>query len=151
MSIALEREFTVRRPAADVWAFLTTPERIAACFPGAHLLEIVDGTFSGEVDLGVGPLRTRLQGRAEFREVDEVRRTVLLVAEAAEVEDDGGASVGMRSHLRDDGTSTRVEVRLGVRLSGRLDGPIVRRIMAGAAEILFRRFVSCVRDRLEAA
>jgi len=151
MSIALQREFSVRRPADEVWHFLTSPQRIAECFPGAHLLEIRDGAFTGEVDFGLGPLRTRLRGRAEFREIDAARRTVLLVAEAREVEADGGARLGMRSRLEERGAATRVDVQLGVRLSGRLDGPILRHVLSGAAEIVFRRFAHCVRDRLEAA
>jgi len=47
-------------------------------------------------------------------------------------------------------SSTSVDVRLGVRLAGRLDGPILSRVLTGAAEILLRRFASCVRHRLEA-
>lgn len=150
MSIALHREFTVHRTADRVWSFLTTPESLAACVPGAQLLEISDDRFSGEVDLGLGPLRTRLRGRAVFEELDAERRIALLSGEADEVDGDGGAQLRMRSRLGEAGPLTEVEMWLAVRLSGRLDGPIVRRVLGGASEILFRRFVSCVKERLEA-
>jgi hypothetical protein len=66
------------------------------------------------------------------------------------VDEDGGAELCMRSRLRGIDTSvTLVDVDLGVRFSGRLDGPIIRHVMGGAAEILFRRFFACVRKRLE--
>jgi carbon monoxide dehydrogenase subunit G len=151
MSITLERAFEVRRPVEDVWLFLTDPHSIAGCMPGAHLLDIVDGSFTGEVDLRLGPIGTRLEGEAAFHDIDSEEHMVLMAADAYEVEGSGRAELRMRSQLLELGTSkTRVDVRLGVRLSGRLAGPIVSHVLGGAAEILFRRFAACVRHRLEA-
>lgn len=150
MSIHLHRVFEVRRPAADVWRFLTDPRSIAECMPGAHLLDVVDGTFVGEVTLKLGPFGTTLNGEAGFRELDPDGLSVLLSATASELSGDGTADVRMRSRLSERGDAlTQVEVRLGVRLGGRLDGPILRRLLVGASEVLLRRFVSCVRSRLE--
>lgn len=150
MSINLQRTFDVRRPVDEVWRFLTDPRRIADCMPGAHLLDIVDGTFVGEVELKFGPVGTTLAGEAGFREIDEAKHSVLMSAKARELSGDGKADLRMRSRLETSGASaTRVQVALGARFEGRLDGPIVSRVLAGAAEILLRRFVSCVRHRLE--
>lgn len=150
MPITFTRVLEVRRPVDDVWRFLTDPHRIAECMPGAHLLDIVDGSFTGTVDLSFGPVGTTLEGEAGFARVDRAAHLVLLVARAREIHDDGGAELRMRSRLRAiDSAATRVDVDLGVRLSGRLSGPIARHLMAGAAEILFRRFFACVRSRLE--
>ena len=152
MSISLHRAFEVERPVEDVWHFLTDPHSIAGCMPGAQLLDIVDGTFVGEVNLKLGPLGTTLAGEAGFRELDTVNHSVLMAAKAKEVSGDGEADLRMRSRLSVRGdSSTSVDVRLGVRLEGRLDGPILSRVLAGAAEILLRRFASCVRHRLETA
>lgn len=151
MSISLHRAFEVRRPVEDVWHFLTDPHSIAACMPGAHLLDVVDGTFVGEVSLKLGPLGTTLAGQAGFRELDAAGHSVLMAATAREVSGDGAADLRMRSRLSERGATTSVDVHLGVRLDGRLDGPILSRVLAGAAEILLRRFASCVRHRLEAA
>jgi carbon monoxide dehydrogenase subunit G len=151
MSISLHRAFEVQRPVEDVWLFLTDPHCIAGCMPGAHLLDIVDGTFVGEVNLKLGPIGTTLSGEAGFREIDRAAHSVLMAAKAKEVTGDGTADLRMRSRLSERGnSSTGVEVRLGVKLEGRLDGPILSRILTGAAEILLRRFASCVRSRLEA-
>ena len=152
MSISLHRAFEVERPVEDVWHFLTDPHSIAGCMPGAQLLDIVDGTFVGEVNLKLGPLGTTLAGEAGFRELDTANHSVLMAAAAKEVSGDGEADLRMRSRLsvRSD-SRTSVDVRLGVRLEGRLNGPILSRVLAGAAEILLRRFASCVRHRLETA
>lgn len=150
MPITFKRTFEIRRPVDDVWAFLTDPRRIAECMPGAHLLDIVDGTFTGTVDLAFGPLGTTLEGEAGFEQVDRTDHTVLMAAHAQEIADDGGAELRMRSRLLAlDSRATRVDVDLGVRLSGRLAGPIISRVLGGAAEILFRRFFTCVRRTLE--
>ncbi len=152
MSISLHRALEVSRPVEDVWLFLTDPHSIAGCMPGAHLLDIVDGTFVGEVSLKLGPVGTTLAGEAGFRELDAASHSVLMAATAREVTGDGVADLRMRSRLSErDHSSTSVDVRLGVRLEGRLDGPILSRILTGAAEILLRRFAACVRNRLEAA
>ena len=151
MSISLHRAFEVRRPVEDVWRFLTDPHSIAGCMPGAHLLDIVEDTFVGEVDLRFGPIGTTLSGEAGFHELDAGEHTVLMAASAKEIEGDGTADLRMRSRLAHlDGAGTHVDVQLGVRLAGRLNGPILSRVLAGAAEIVFRRFVSCVRASLEA-
>ncbi len=151
MSISLHRAFEVRRPVEDVWLFLTDPHSIAGCMPGAHLLDVVDGTFVGEVSLKLGPVGTTLAGEAGFRELDTAAHSVLMAATAKEVAGDGSADLRMRSRLSErGGAKTSVDVHLGVRLDGRLDGPILSRVLAGAAEILLRRFAACVRSRLEA-
>ena len=152
MSIRLHRAFEVRRPVEEVWDFLTDPHCIAGCIPGAHLLDIVDDTFIGEVSLKVGPLGTTLAGEADFREMDAAARSVLMAATARELTGDGAAELRMRSRLAgNSATRTSVDVNLAVRLEGRLDGPILSRLLSGAAEILLRRFASCVRHRLEAS
>ena len=152
MPISFERAIEIRRPADDVWRFLTDPHCIAGCMPGAHLLDIVDGSFTGTVDLSFGPIGTTLEGEAGFEELDPAEHTVLMAAYAQEVADDGVAELRMRSRLLElDASMTRVDVQLGVRLSGRLGGPIIRRVMGGAADLLFRRFFACVRRRLEEA
>ena len=151
MSISLHRAFQVRRPVDEVWRFLTDPQCIAGCMPGAHLLDIVDGTFVGEVDLRLGPVGTTLTGEAGFRELDAAEHSVLMAATATELTGDGAADLRMRSRLSErERAITSVDVRLGVRLAGRLDGPVVSKVLAGAAEILLRRFAACVRHRLEA-
>jgi carbon monoxide dehydrogenase subunit G len=152
MSIRLNRSYEVQRPVTEVWGFLTDPHCIAGCLPGAHLLDIEDGRLLGEVDLSFGPFGTTLHGEAGFEEMDDDVHSVLMAATARESKGDGGADLRMRSRLAAAGeASTRVEVDLQVRLAGRLDGPILGRLLAGAAEILLRRFVACVRSRLEAA
>lgn len=150
LSIDLHRAFEVRRPVGDVWRFLTDPVSIAACMPGAHLLDIQEGRFVGEVELKLGPFGTTLAGHAGFQELDVSRHSVLMAASATETTGDGTADLRMRSRLlQRDGPVTEVDVRLAVRLAGRLAGPIVSRLLTGAAELLLRRFASCVRSRLE--
>ncbi len=118
--------------------------------PGAHLMDIVEETFIGEVSLKVGPFGTTLAGEAGFMELDAVSHSVLMAATAREITGDGAADLRMRSRLARNGTSrTSVDVHLGVRLEGRLDGPVLSRLLTGAAEILLRRFAGCVRSKLE--
>ncbi len=120
--------------------------------PGAHLLDVEDGRFVGEVELKLGPFGTTLTGHAGFQEMDVSEHSVLMAAAAAETTGDGTADLRMRSRLSQrDGPVTEVDVKLGVRLHGRLAGPIVSRLLTGAAELLLRRFASCVRTQLEEA
>lgn len=152
MSITLKRAFEVECPVDDVWTFLTDPTRIAECMPGARLLEMRGDSFSGEVALRLGPFGTILRGQAGFRQKDRESHCVLMAADAEEAEGSGRAEVRMRSRLEPvDDVATHVDVVVGLRFAGRLAGPVLSRLMAGAAEIVFRRFVTCVRERLEAS
>lgn len=152
MALSLERVFVVDRPIEEVWRFLTDPHRIAACLPGARLLEIVDErTFLGEVAVRLGPLGTTLRGTARFDALDRAEHSVRMAAEACELEGSGTGELRMSSRLADmEGARTRVEVEQVFYLSGRFALLLASGVLLRGAEWVLERFTVCMRSKLEA-
>ncbi len=56
MAIEIEQEFTINAPIGEVWSFLTDPRRVAACLPGAAITGQDDQTYTGTMNIKVGPV-----------------------------------------------------------------------------------------------
>ena len=66
--------FTIDAPAADVWALLSDPERVADLLPGAKMGDrIDDSTYSGGMFVKVGPLAVAYDGTVSFQLNDSER------------------------------------------------------------------------------
>jgi carbon monoxide dehydrogenase subunit G len=58
MKVHYEGSEKITAPYADVWAFMNTPEKVAACLPDVVSTTIADANhFTSVVKVGVGPVR----------------------------------------------------------------------------------------------
>jgi carbon monoxide dehydrogenase subunit G len=69
--ISIDEKIYVPSSASTVWGFLSDPEAVVSCIPGASLGEqFEDGSFSGSVPVKFGPLRVSFGARISL-ELDE--------------------------------------------------------------------------------
>lgn len=133
-----------------VWQFLTDPANVAACLPGARLVQVMDErTFEGEVKLKLGPFGLVFRGLAHFAELDPESRYARLEASASELKGWGDGEMWMHSRLLTEEGATRIELEQSFRVSGRLSGVVASGLLRRAADFVLTRFVSCVRTRIE--
>ncbi len=91
--------FTIDAPAADVWALLSDPERVATLLPGAKMGDRVeDDTYSGGMSVKVGPLAVSYDGTVSFR-FDESGRSVEVRARGRGKRGMGTADMTMTSRV----------------------------------------------------
>jgi carbon monoxide dehydrogenase subunit G len=149
MAVSLEKSFSVDRDSDAVWRFLTDPENVAHCLPGARLLEVLDDrTFMGEVALKFGVFGLTFRGLARFTELDVDRLSASLEATASELRGWGEGEMRMRSRLSSDGATTLIHLEQSFRVTGRLSGVVATSLLTGAAEFVLARFASCVRTQV---
>jgi carbon monoxide dehydrogenase subunit G len=149
MAVSLEKNFSVDRDSDAVWRFLTDPENVAHCLPGARLLEVLDDrTFMGEVALKFGVFGLTFRGLARFTELDVDRLSASLEATASELRGWGEGEMRMRSRLSSDGARTLIHLEQSFRVTGRLSGVVATSLLTGAAEFVLARFASCVRTQV---
>lgn len=67
----LAGDYTFEAPIADVWEALLDPVVLAAVMPGCEKLELVDGTYVGELNIKVGPVQGKFQGKVNLSDVQE--------------------------------------------------------------------------------
>ena len=151
MAISIRETFTVRAPVDVVWRFVTDPEKVVTCMPGAELQETVDErTFLGNVKVKVGAITTSYKGRVRFTEVDAGGHTVQMLAEGRDTS--GGTAKGtMVGRLRSlpDG-QTEVVAEANIDLTGRIM-QVGRGMIQGVSQQLFQQFVASTKARLEAS
>ncbi|WP_419161179.1 SRPBCC family protein [Candidatus Palauibacter sp.] len=150
MAIEIENSFEVPQPVDEVWNFLTDPERIVECLPGARLIEAVDEhTFRGEIGLKLGPIGTRFMGQIRFDELDAERHHMVLTGEGRDRRGSGNVRMTMKSSLRQGGNGgTRIWVSQSVALTGRLASFGRGGVIQSVANVMFGRFTGCVRQKL---
>ena len=152
MAFKIEERFAVSAPVERVWNYLIDPALVVQCLPGAKLLEQQDEhTFTGAINVKVGPLSMSYKGHGKFTELDEQTHQARMVGEAREVGGSGSAKVSMLStvvSLPAGGAEVHVNAEID------LVGKIVqfgRGMIEEVSRQMFRQFSNCVKQHLESA
>jgi hypothetical protein len=69
--VKLAGEYKFEAPVAEVWKALLDPVVLAAVMPGCEKLELVDGAYVGELNIKVGPVQGKFQGKVILSDVEE--------------------------------------------------------------------------------
>lgn len=150
MAIVLDRTFEVDAEPEAAWEFLTDPGRVFPCIPSGRVVERLDDrTFLGKLGFTLGPFGAEFRGEMELDRLEPDRLRVRMTGEAEDTRRDARAKLEMTSSLseRDDG-GTRVEITQRIGLGGSLEGMAGGGLARNTADMLFGRFVACVRKKL---
>lgn len=147
MEIKIEKTFRINAPIDRVWEFLTDPEQVVQCMPGAELDEVIDErNVRGRVGVKVGPVEARYRGHATFEEHDEENHRIRVVGQGM---GDGSADLQLEGEMRalDDG-GTECEFVAAVNVGGRM-AQVGSRLIKFVSDRLFDQFVARVREQIE--
>ena len=67
----LAGDYKFEAPVDEVWKALLDPVVLAAVMPGCEKLELVDGAYVGELNIKVGPVQGKFQGKVTLSDVEE--------------------------------------------------------------------------------
>lgn len=96
----IEDSFAIAHPPATVWRYVRQVPLVAACLPGAELLEEEpSGRFKGRFSIKLGPIAAAFDGEGEAQW------------------DDAAHAGTVRGQGRDGRSASRVQAELGFRLS----------------------------------
>lgn len=148
-SLRIEERFTLDAPPAVVWRFLTDPERVVRCLPGAELTGQEDETtYEGSMKVSAGPVTVAYRGTAVFEEIDDERRYVRLVGRGRERSGSGNVSMTMESRVEEaDGGGTAVSVTADVRVTGKIVR-FGRGMIESVSAEMFSDFTKCLEQRV---
>ena len=152
MPFQIDKTFVVRAPPEAVWRFLTDPERVARCLPGAAITgRVDDGSYAGTLAVKVGPVTASYKGKLSFARLDERERSAELVASGQDTGGKGGASMRLRSHLEARGSGeTQVVTSSELNVTGIL-AQMGRGMVQDVGDQIFAKFTSAMRVELEGA
>jgi len=150
MGFDIVKTFVVRSPADQVWSFLTDPERVARCLPGAAITgKLDDHTWQGTMTVKVGPVSSSYKGKVAFEKLDSASRTAQIVATGQDVRGRGGADLRLTSSLVAKAPGeTEITTSSHVNITGIL-AQMGRGMVQDVSDQMFQVFSQRVRAELE--
>jgi carbon monoxide dehydrogenase subunit G len=145
-SATVEVRSELSAPVDQVWAVLDDFHRLAACLPGAELVEVLaDDRYRGRATVALGPVKLAFDGLAQVveRMPDEHRMRVL-----AQGADAGGSSTQADIRLAAEpaaGGGTVLRADAALFLSGRI-AQFGRALAGDVSRRLFEQFGAAVEE-----
>ena len=150
MAVKIEKNFQVKEPVDQVWAFLSDPKKVVTCVPGAQITEQVDDThYKGSISVKVGPSVTDYKGEVEIVRLDPLAHEIEILGKGTDVRGKGSASMKMTGTVRTtpDGGSEVVSIS-ELNVVGIL-AQMGARVIQEVSNIMFGQFMNNFRQKLE--
>jgi len=149
MAIEIQEKFEIEAPADRVWQFVSTPDLVVGCLPGASLAEVVDDrNFLGRVKIKLGAVTAAYKGKIQFEEVDVERHRLVMVGEGKDPS--GGtakARIVVQLAVLESGT-TEMSTDATLDLTGKVM-QVGAGMIKGVSHQLFQQFAKNAKQRLE--
>ena len=152
MKTNINKTFQVERPINEVWNFLSDPNKIVTCVPGAKLTEAIDEkNYKGTVTMKIGPVVTSFNGEIELTSIDESAHTIEINGKGVDTKGKGSANMVLTGNLVDNGDqTTEVTNNMEISITGKL-AQFGSRMIADVSDQVFKQFLSNFRNQLQAA
>jgi carbon monoxide dehydrogenase subunit G len=152
MGFDIVKTFVVRSSPEQVWSFLTDPERVARCLPGAAITgKLDDHTWQGTMTVKVGPVSSSYKGKVAFAKLDSASHTAQIVATGQDIRGRGGADLRLTSSLVSKAPGeTEITTNSHVNVTGIL-AQMGRGMVQDVSDQMFQIFSQRVRAELERA
>ncbi len=148
MKTTINKNFHVEEPIDKVWDFLSDPNQIVTCVPGASLTEqIDDDNFKGEVSLKFGPVKAKYAGQITFVERDVDNRKMQLQGKGLDSKGKGSADMTMHGTLVEKDGGTDVAYSMEVSITGML-AQFGSRLIEDVSNTVFNQFVDNFKAKL---
>ena len=126
-------DYNFEAPVGDVWKALLDPVVLAAVMPGCEKLDLVDDAYVGELNIKVGPVQGKFQGKVILSDVEEESGYTMTV--------DGRGAPGFVKakaavKLTPEGEQTKMEYDGDAQVGGRIASVGQRLIDASAKAII---------------
>jgi carbon-monoxide dehydrogenase small subunit len=120
--VSFEQSFVVHYPRQQVWDFFGRVRDVAACLPGASLVEEpTDNHAEGKMRVKIGPITAEFRGEADI-ERDEKTYSGKIIGAGSDVRSSSSTRGMINYSLRpsDGGRATEVAITVGYTLTGML-------------------------------
>lgn len=147
----LTNTFTIPTGIEEAWIAFNDPNQFAPCFPGASLDSTDDDSFSGTVQVKLGPISLTYKGKGSYVERDKSAYKVIIDATGRDARGNGTATAKVTGTLTEDGpTRTQVTMITDMKVTGR-PAQFGRGVMADVSDKIIAQFASCLSNKLGAS
>jgi uncharacterized protein len=142
----LEGNYQFEAPLRAVWNALQDPVMLAATLPGCDKLERQGSQFLGELNVKVGPIQGKFDGKVDLTEIQEPESFTMLV--------DGRGGPGFvkanaKVKLSAEGAATRIDYDADVTVGGKI-ASVGQRLIEASARAIVKQSLEGLNERLKA-
>ena len=129
----LAGDYRFEAPTPEVWRALLDPVVLAAVMPGCEKLEQVDDGYVGELNIKVGPVQGKFQGKVVLADVEQEKGYTMMVDGRGQP---GFVKAKAAVRLTPDGAETKMEYDADAQVGGRIASVGQRLIDSSAKAII---------------
>lgn len=149
MGVKIEKSFQAPFPVDVVWNFLSDPQKVVTCVPGAKITEQIDDkNFKGAISVKVGPSVTDFKGEAQIVRLDSTAHEIEIFGKGQDVRGRGSASMKLTGKLRAIDNGTEVTTLAELNVAGIL-AQMGGRVMQEVSNIMFEQFTRNFKEKLQ--
>jgi carbon monoxide dehydrogenase subunit G len=141
-------EISVDAPPDELFEFMTDPEKVVTCLPGASVDGRDGDDWRGAMSMKVGPIKASYKGTLRFLELDPDARRAVMRARADEASGQGQAEARITSQIEEGDGASRIRMETDLQVRGK-----VAQFGSGAMEKvagrMLERFAGNVEDAIK--
>lgn len=151
MKTNITKTFQIPQPIEKVWAYLSNPEKIVTCVPGASLTEKIDEeNYKGIVSLKLGPVSAKYDGAIKIEKMDHAQYEMILSGSGKDTKGKGSAGMTMKGKLHAlDAGNTEIGYDMEISAAGKL-AQFGARLIEDVSDQLANQFVDSFKEALAA-
>jgi uncharacterized protein len=131
--VKVQGTYTFEAPLETVWNALFDPEVLARTLPGCEKLEREGNQFKGDINIKMGPVQGKFQGKVDIIDIKE-RESYTMIVDGRGPAGFGKATALMR--VQTEGTGTRLDYDSDVQVGGKIASVGQRLIDASSRAIV---------------
>jgi carbon monoxide dehydrogenase subunit G len=142
----LEGNYSFEAPLDTVWQGLFDPEVLARTLPGCEKLERQGDQFLGEINVKMGPVQGKFQGKVELQNVKE-RESYTMVVDGRGPAGFAKATANIR--VKGEGATTRLDYDSDVQVGGRI-ASVGQRLLDASSRAIVKQSLEGLHEQLKA-
>ena len=139
-------EISVAAPPDELFAFVSDPEQVVKCLPGASVEGRDGDDWRGAMSMKVGPIKASYQGTLRFVELDPDARRAVMQVRADEASGQGQAEARIVSRIEEREGAACIRMETDLQIRGK-----VAQFGRGAMEQVSGRMLERFADNVEKA
>jgi carbon monoxide dehydrogenase subunit G len=139
-------EISVDAPPDELFEFMSDPEKVVTCLPGASVDGRDGDDWRGAMNMKVGPIKASYKGTLRFLELDPDARRAVMRARADESSGQGQAEARIVSQIEEGDGASRIRMETDLQIRGK-----VAQFGSGAMEKVAGRMLERFADNVEDA
>lgn len=149
MKATIQRTFEVEHPIDKVWDFLSDPNKVVTCVPGAQITEQVDEeNYKGTVSMKFGPVGVKYNGEVKIDQLDHDNKEMILKGRGLDAKGKGSADMVMNGKLTTVDSGTEVNYTMEISIVGML-AQFGSRLVTDVSNQVVNQFINNFKQKLD--